>query len=229
MRSWTTSDIDLIFTFCFRCLAVKSRRMRWVGNITRMEGVGMRNLYNFFIGKREGKRHLERPSRRKRTLHCVLKIAWGWGVWTLFIWLKTLTGGGILMARRWTLGFHKSFGDLLASWAIVNLSLRSLYYGVVCRHIFVFLSTWWTITSFIGPFPGNPLPASPHFFPHDNRIQHPLLPCEWNPKLIEVHSKWLNLAVNTQWTSCVTSKVDTHHTGILKLIFNSWSSSLDII
>ena len=43
-------------------LVIKSRRMRWVGNVARMgEGRGM---YRALVGKPEGKRPLGRPRRR---------------------------------------------------------------------------------------------------------------------------------------------------------------------
>jgi hypothetical protein len=41
---------------------IKSKRMRWVGNVARM-GEG-RNVYRVLVGKPEGKRLLERPRRR---------------------------------------------------------------------------------------------------------------------------------------------------------------------
>jgi hypothetical protein len=41
---------------------IKSRRMRWAGHVARM-GEG-RNVYRVLVGKPEGKRPLERPTRR---------------------------------------------------------------------------------------------------------------------------------------------------------------------
>jgi hypothetical protein len=41
---------------------IKSRRMRWAGNVERM-GEG-RNVYRVLVGKPEGKRPLERPRSR---------------------------------------------------------------------------------------------------------------------------------------------------------------------
>jgi hypothetical protein len=43
-------------------MQIKSRRMRWVGHVTRM-GEG-RNVYRVVVGKPEGKRPLGRPRRR---------------------------------------------------------------------------------------------------------------------------------------------------------------------
>jgi hypothetical protein len=40
-------------------MVVKSRRMRWVGNVARM-GAG-RDIYRVLVGSPEGKRPLERP------------------------------------------------------------------------------------------------------------------------------------------------------------------------
>jgi hypothetical protein len=41
---------------------IKSRRMRWAGDVARMEE--KRNAYRIFLGKPEGKRPLGRPTRR---------------------------------------------------------------------------------------------------------------------------------------------------------------------
>jgi hypothetical protein len=40
---------------------IKSRRMRWSGNVARIEN---RNAYRLLVGKPEGKIPLERPRRR---------------------------------------------------------------------------------------------------------------------------------------------------------------------
>jgi len=40
---------------------IKSRRMRWAGNVARM---GERRIQSFGVGKPEGKRPLRRPRRR---------------------------------------------------------------------------------------------------------------------------------------------------------------------
>jgi hypothetical protein len=40
---------------------IKSRRMRWAGNIARM---GKKNAYMILVGKPEGKRPLGKPRRR---------------------------------------------------------------------------------------------------------------------------------------------------------------------
>jgi hypothetical protein len=41
---------------------IKSRKMRWAGNLARMER--MRNAYNVLVGKSEGKKSLGRPVHR---------------------------------------------------------------------------------------------------------------------------------------------------------------------
>jgi hypothetical protein len=41
---------------------IKSRRMRWAGNVARMGEV--RNAYNILVGRPKGRRPLGRPSRR---------------------------------------------------------------------------------------------------------------------------------------------------------------------
>jgi hypothetical protein len=75
-------------------MQIKSRRMRWVGNVARM-GEG-RNLYRVLVGKPEGKRPLERPRRRREN---GIKMDLGeirWEVWIGFTWLKIGTVGGLM-------------------------------------------------------------------------------------------------------------------------------------
>jgi hypothetical protein len=68
--------------------------MRWAGLVACM-GDG-RNVYRIFVGKPEGKRPLERPSRRwedgiKQTLGRLVG-----GVWSGFTRLRIWTVGGLL-------------------------------------------------------------------------------------------------------------------------------------
>jgi hypothetical protein len=59
---------------------IKSRRMRWVGHVARMEEG--RKVYKVLVGKTEGKRPLGRPRRRwKDEIRIDLRdISWGCGV-----------------------------------------------------------------------------------------------------------------------------------------------------
>ena len=45
-------------------IRVMSRRLRWTGHVARMGGGERRGAYRALVGKREGKRPLERPRRR---------------------------------------------------------------------------------------------------------------------------------------------------------------------
>ena len=72
---------------------VKSRRMRWAGNVARM-GEG-RGVHRVLVGKPEGKRPLGRHRRRwedniKMDLQEVGGVETGWS------WLRIGTGGGHL-------------------------------------------------------------------------------------------------------------------------------------
>jgi hypothetical protein len=74
---------------------IKSRRMRWVGHVARMEEG--RNVYRVLVGKPEGKRPHRRPRRRwedgiKMNLG---EIDWRGG-WSGFTWLRIGTVGGLL-------------------------------------------------------------------------------------------------------------------------------------
>jgi hypothetical protein len=65
---------------------IKSRRMRWVGHVARMEQG--RNVYRVLVGKPEGKRPLGRPRRIwENGIKMDLREI-GWGVWSGFTWLR---------------------------------------------------------------------------------------------------------------------------------------------
>jgi hypothetical protein len=56
---------------------IKSRRMRWVGHVARME---KRNAYNLLVGKPEGRRPLGRPIHRWANIEMDLgETEWGGG------------------------------------------------------------------------------------------------------------------------------------------------------
>jgi hypothetical protein len=55
---------------------MKSRRMRWIGNVARMGE--KKNAYRILVGKPEGKRPLGRPRRRWEDL---TEIGWGGMDW----------------------------------------------------------------------------------------------------------------------------------------------------
>jgi hypothetical protein len=64
---------------------IKSRRMRWAGNVARMGE--KRNTYRILVGKPEGKRPLGRPRRRWAD-----NIKMDGMVWIEFIWALANTG-----------------------------------------------------------------------------------------------------------------------------------------
>jgi hypothetical protein len=71
---------------------IKSRRMRWVGQVRMGEG---RGAYRILVGRPEGRRPLERPGRRwEDNIKMDLQEV-GWGGWTGLIWLRIGTGGGL--------------------------------------------------------------------------------------------------------------------------------------
>jgi hypothetical protein len=71
--------------------AMKSRRMRWAGHIARMGQ--MRNAYNIFVAKPEGKRPCGRTGRRWEVN--IRMDLWEIG-WTECIWLRIRTIGWFL-------------------------------------------------------------------------------------------------------------------------------------
>jgi hypothetical protein len=69
---------------------IESRRMRWTGHVARMGRRG--TLIDYWWGKSEGKRPLERPRHR-----WVDNIRMDLGVmWTGLFWLRIGTGGELL-------------------------------------------------------------------------------------------------------------------------------------
>jgi hypothetical protein len=73
---------------------IKSRRMRWAGHVAHT-GEG-RGAYSTLVGRPEGRRPLGRPRRRwEDNIKMDLQEV-GWGAWTVLIWLRIGTGGGLL-------------------------------------------------------------------------------------------------------------------------------------
>jgi hypothetical protein len=55
-----------------------------------------RKVYRILVGKPEGKRQLERPRRRWEDGIRIDLRQTGWGVWSGFTWLRTVTVGRLL-------------------------------------------------------------------------------------------------------------------------------------
>jgi hypothetical protein len=73
---------------------IKLRRMRWVGQVARMEE--RRGVYMVLVGKPEGKRPLgDRDIDGRIILRWIFR-KWDVGVWTGSSWLRIGTGGGHL-------------------------------------------------------------------------------------------------------------------------------------
>jgi hypothetical protein len=73
---------------------IKSRRMRWVGHVARMEE--RRGAYRSLVERPEGRRPLGTPRHRwEDNINMDLQDV-GWGAWTGLIWLRIGTGGGLL-------------------------------------------------------------------------------------------------------------------------------------
>jgi hypothetical protein len=70
---------------------IKSRRMRWAGNVARMGE--RRGVYRVLVGKLEGKRP---PGVDGRIILRWIFRRWDVGVWTISSWLRIETGGGHL-------------------------------------------------------------------------------------------------------------------------------------
>jgi hypothetical protein len=55
-----------------------------------------RDAYRILVGRPEGRRPLGRPRCRwENNIKMDIQEV-GWGAWTGFIWLRTVTGGGLL-------------------------------------------------------------------------------------------------------------------------------------
>jgi hypothetical protein len=73
---------------------IKSRRLRWTGHVARMRKRIV--AYSVLVGKPEGKRSLGRPKHRWEDNIKVYFREVGWGILTLYIWLRIGTDGGLL-------------------------------------------------------------------------------------------------------------------------------------
>jgi hypothetical protein len=73
---------------------MKSRRMRWAGNVARMGAT--RNAYRILVGKPEGNIPLGRPRRRwVNNIKLDIRDRMGW-LWTASICLRIGISGGLL-------------------------------------------------------------------------------------------------------------------------------------
>jgi hypothetical protein len=73
---------------------IKSRRMSWAGHVAHV-GEG-RGAYRILVRRPDGRRPLGRPRRRwEDNIKMDLQEV-GWGAWTVLIWLRIGTGGGLL-------------------------------------------------------------------------------------------------------------------------------------
>jgi hypothetical protein len=87
-------DLNYLYSSPSIVRVIKSRRMRWVGHVSRMGE--RRGVFRILVGKPEGKRPLGRPRRRwednikmdLQEVEC--------GGWTGSNVLRTVTGGGHL-------------------------------------------------------------------------------------------------------------------------------------
>jgi hypothetical protein len=73
--------------------AIKSMRMRWASYVTCIEEI--RNAYKILVEKVEGKSNSEDLGLDRRIiLECILG-EWCGKVWTVLIWLRIRTSGGL--------------------------------------------------------------------------------------------------------------------------------------
>jgi len=72
---------------------IKSRRMEWVGHVTR---IGERRVYIFLVRKPGGKRPLGRTRRRWEVILRWIFRKWDMEIWTGSSWFWIGTGGGHL-------------------------------------------------------------------------------------------------------------------------------------
>jgi hypothetical protein len=75
----------------------KSKSIRWVGHVARMEKKKTRNAYNILVRKPEERKTLGRPRRRwADNIRIDLRGSRVGKLWTTFIWLSIGTSGGLL-------------------------------------------------------------------------------------------------------------------------------------
>ena len=118
---------------------IKSRRLRWTEHEARTgEKWG---AWKVLMGKPEGRRPLGRP--RLMWEDNIKTDLWKvWWAWTVSVWLRIGTGGGLLSIRWWTFGFHKKkriswvAEELLASQkGVCSMEL-------VSNFVYIFIAPW---------------------------------------------------------------------------------------
>jgi hypothetical protein len=72
---------------------IKSTKMWWAGHVARMGEE--RNVYRVLVGKPERNSPLGRPRRKWKDGIRVDLREISWGVWSVFTWLRIVTGGGL--------------------------------------------------------------------------------------------------------------------------------------
>ena len=94
-RKLHNEEVNDLYCSPYIVRVIKSRRMRWAGNIAPMGE--RRGVYRDMVGKPEGKRPLGRPRRRwEDNIKMDLQEVGFVGVWTGSSWLRIGTGGGML-------------------------------------------------------------------------------------------------------------------------------------
>jgi hypothetical protein len=94
IRKMHSGELQNLYASPYIIRHIKSRRMRWVGHVARMEEG--RNVYRVVVDKPEGKRPVERPRRRWED---GIKMDLGrlvGGVWSGFTWIRKGTVGRLL-------------------------------------------------------------------------------------------------------------------------------------
>jgi hypothetical protein len=94
-RKFHNEELRNLYSYPDIIRQVKSRRMRWAGNVARMGEE--RKVYKVLVGKPEGKRPLGRPRRRwKDGIRMDAREIGLGGGWIGFDWLRTGTGDRLL-------------------------------------------------------------------------------------------------------------------------------------
>jgi hypothetical protein len=85
-RKLHNEELHVLYPSPIIMRVIKSRRVRWAGNVARM--VGGRGVYRVLVGKPEGKRPFGRPRRRWEDSIKADHQEVGCGVWTGLSWFR---------------------------------------------------------------------------------------------------------------------------------------------